>query len=34
LKEFVADAMNYTNYITDSLKEIEIDIDVERKTGF
>jgi len=26
LKEFVADAMNYTNYITPSLNEIKIDI--------
>lgn len=26
LKEFVADAMNYTDYITDSLNEIKIDI--------
>ena len=29
LKEFVADAMNYNSYITDSLKDIEIDVYVE-----
>lgn len=28
LKEFVADAYNYTNYITDALNEIEVDIQI------
>lgn len=28
IDEFVADAMNYKNYITDTLKKIDIDIDI------
>ncbi len=28
LKDFVADAMNYLNYVTDSLNEIEVDIKI------